>query len=235
MALTDIETRVDEISKVSTGDNGVVTAATRTRCIGDALKRYNRDRPRRLIEVIAAVGGSTWEYSLSANISGWNPSQHAIEYIVYPAGRQVEERLDENDWQIRKKADGTYWLVFHRNNPASGADMWIHYTAPHELDADSDTVLSDYPNDWDAFCHLSAAYILDIAANNYADKKAGSTGSDLIDYGMKSDQATRRAREERAIYEAQVLPQRGGQSGFVDWDTTTQDGEDYLFWQGSQS
>lgn len=235
MALTSIRTRVDQISKVPTDVVSQTADGDRDQCIAGALLRYNRDRPRRITLVVAASGGSTWEYSLSANVSGWNPSQYSVVRVVYPGGQQSENVIDDNDWIVHRKADGTYWLRFIRNNPAAGSNIWIYYTAPHTLTSGTDTVSSDYPNDVEAFCTLAASLVMAEAANNYTAMSLSSLSLDNVDYKGLSDYCARRAKDLDAKYVATLGADRGAQSAFVDWDAQAQDSRDFLFWQGADA
>lgn len=228
MSLAGIQTRVDQISKVPTGTVSTTPGGDRDACIAGALLRYNQDRPRNLVAVVAAVGSSTWEYSLSANITGWNPSQYSFSRMIYPHGQQSLNEVDANDYDFYRKAAGTYWVRFLRNAPAAGYNMGWEYTAPHELDSDSDTVSSDYPNDVEAFCRLAASFVLDEAANKFAQLKGSEIGADSVDYTALVNHARTRANDLREQYEEHVKADAGGCSGRVDWDTFTDDGADFL-------
>lgn len=235
MSLATIQARVDQLSKVPTEIVSQTAASDRDACISGALLRYNADRPRRLKVVIAATGGSTWEYSMSVAVSGWNEGQYCVTDVLYPGGERTEAPFDRNDWTVYKRADATFWLRFVRNAPSSGYNMWVCYTAPHTLSGAADTITSDYPNDVEAFCNLAASIVLREAANHYTKIALSSLSLDNVDYRGLSDYAARRAKETLAVYEAAVSVARGPKSAFVDWDSATTDDHDFLFWQGGQS
>lgn len=231
MALNDVRTRARELASVpaSIVSQGTGTTDAEYRCIQSALEVYNQDQPRELVLVISPSGGSVYEYSLSSRVSGWNASQYQVVRVVYPGNKQTENELDNRYWDVYEKSDGTFWLRFTEDSPASGNDVWVYYTAPHVIDPTTDTLSSDNPGDFQAFCHLAAAYILEMAANYYAKLDESSIGADSQNYRDVTQRYQTQANNMRKVYSDHISRKRGRTSAVINWDTTATGGRDRMF------
>lgn len=225
MSYTSIRLRVRDLHQLEDSawfarmDDDTDIATEEHRAIQAALRAYSLDRPRRRVARWAAVGGTTYEYVLSTQITGWD-DDWIVTKVVYPEGKQDRNRLDDNDWDVYLRPSDSAWVLrFVGYNPPSGEDLAVYYTRPHVLDSTEDTISSEEPADVGAFEYLAAAECLEIAANYYARRQSSSVTGDAVDYGSLSRNYAERARECRERYERHVKSRRKRTCVFVDWDT----------------
>ncbi len=234
MSLATVQARVNSLCNQL--PEAVVSVADRLLAIADALREYSEARPRPFTLEVQPTP-TTYEYSLTtvgAALSPaitWNDAQKVVR-AVYPADQAYEQELDRRGWGVYQKPNRTWWIKFIWERPASGRPMWLYCTEPHTVDESTDTVLAQFPHDWDAFCNLCAYKILKAAAVFYADKSASTVKADVVNWQNKSSDYMRRATDCLEEYTRIVLNRAVARAGGrINWDIGMSGGSDMLFYR----
>lgn len=226
MSFADLKAAARAYAKVDSSVVSQTAGGDESKAVENAGRTYSVDRPRKLTAALTSTGA--WEYSLSTLVSGWS-GDHLVSQVSGPGGQQYSAPLDSNDWSVYQHADGSWYLRF-ACSPASGDIFWVEYSAPHTLteDPDVDTISSDYPNDVSAVAHLAASFILDMAANKYAEQFDATIAADAVARPV-SPSYTTLAKEQRDQYEEHMGKKPKVSSARVDWDSSNVGGSDRIF------
>ena len=228
MTLVAFETRVDRITKVTTG---VVSAADRTDHIAAAVLTYSSDKPYRPAPLRITPDGSSYEYQLNATgrITDWAQEGFHIDEIVYPADQQTKYVVWENHYYVYQKSTGTWWVKFPRTTPASGYFLDIYYSRPHTLSSSEDTITASCPNDIEAVAQLAASLVCEAAYEVYTEKSIASIGVDTSDHKDRARLYAERAKRCREWYEAHVDKTEKSSGEFLTWEIKSPGGADLPF------
>ncbi len=212
MSLADHQARVTAFAQV---DTAVVSSDDRNRAIQNAVRTYSAVRPRRLTG--ALVGAGPW--LLTSLAAGWLADSHRVVSVAVAGGA----RLDVNDWCVYQESNGAWWLSSLYGDPI------VTYSAPHELDEDTDTIALEAPGDLEAVAHLAASYVLAIAANYYARMSQSSLSADAVNYQQLQSNYGSRAGAERAEFDRHMRTRARKGSSRLEWDRRSSTGHPFLF------
>lgn len=209
------------VAIISQSDGDLTHAYVEDQCILAALEVYNTDRP---ILAVTALQFSTSVnyYALTLVDANWTAGLYSIKGIFSPGGADNMAEVDQNEYQILKRPDGTRALWFPQGAPDPTSTSWIYYHKPHTLSDTVDTITSEYPEDIEAFTQLVASFAYRRAASYWALKKSNIMGADTVDQGERVADYNRLAKEAKDYYKEQVTGSGGfPSSGSVDWDITS--------------
>lgn len=231
-ALTDTIAAVRRLIK-DTGSN-LLTDGEITEAVNGALRRYNKDRPRVLIEDVTGDGGNY--YLVSSVLTDWVRGFSAILQIDYDVGDRITNDetpvfLEDEDWMIYHSATDTEYLYFPNYAPDSGTKLRVWYTTPHDHSDTADTV---YAEDVDPFRWLVASICCDILATKRAQTSDSTIGADAVAYTSKQRQFAEESDRWFAKYAAHIGfdPTRQGPppaAAFADWDRPVGGKQEYIY------
>lgn len=173
-------------------DGSILDDADHNQAVSAALGEYNKDKPRELVADIAGDGG--YDYDLP---DGWVEGSSAITSVEYPAGERDPVYLEPEDYLLYKSPTGTQ-LRFTGCTPATGESARVTYTVLHYDDTNIPLA------DTEAVASLAASYAYEWIANHYVKTKSSTMGADAVNYQTKSDEAGKRAKALRKIYEGHI-------------------------------
>ena len=194
-----------------------------------AIRTYSRDRP--YIATGARSGdGSAINFRLPRL---WVTGLSVIREIEYPAGEQVREVLDPNEYEIVESVLGlqpTRLLRFNGTTPASGTDnILIRYATMHIHDDLINTIPN---NDFDAICWLAASYAADTLAALQAASSDPTIAADSTNHRDGEQRWRSVAKQFRSLYEdhmGQGMATPTAAAGMKDHDSMFSFGSDFLF------
>lgn len=197
-------------------------------CIREALRgRYSKARPRVLIKDLAG-DGATQKWTLDAtNFPEWANFFSIIVELEYPAGEQVPDILEKEDWFVYRLSSTAEELRLASLKPASGKTLRVKYTAPHKDDA---STVSD-PDFYGAasLAAALAAWRLHAVYNQLGDP---AFGADAVNYQGKAAEYRQLARDlEERFKEAfgiDVEERQPAATGVAEWETNLQEGSGRL-------
>lgn len=203
-------------------NSNLLSDAEVTEAVNGALRRYNKDSPRILVEDVTGDGGNY--YLISSVLSDWVRGFSAIIKIDYDVGSrisgdEVPYYLEPEDWSVYLSATDTeyLWLAYA---PDSSTDFRVWYTTPHDHTDSADTI---YDEDLDAFRWLVASVCCDILATKRAQSSDSTIGADAVAYSSKQRQFAEESDRWFAKYAGHLGfdPEEQGPeaaAGIVDWD-----------------
>ena len=148
--------------------------------VGEALKRYSRVRPWRVMTDLVGNGGH--DYALPEE---WTPGFSSVEQIEYPLGSIPELYLDNRDYKIYLTPDGEVLRILSAS-PDATETMRVIFTAPQ--------VEGTFPdNDMDAVANLAAANCLRRLAAASGQTSDPTIQADTVNYRSKADEFRRLA------------------------------------------
>jgi len=159
----------------------------------------------------------------------WVEGFSVAKQVEYPAGEQVPNILDDNDWRIYRAAAGQK-LRFLTGSPAVGETILLTITVPHEVTASASTIPAA---DQDAVVNLAGALCCHALARKYAQTSEPTIAADAVNYGTKSGEYAKRGKELEGLYKAHIAPaaKDGGLAAASvsgDWDSNAGWGTDRL-------
>lgn len=218
--LQDYQTLVPRFTRADADDVKVLDVDDALRL---AVSRYSKDRPRRVVEDVAAPGGQVLDLP-----TAWVPGFSDIQQIEYPVG-DVPPNLLES-WEIYQ-APATESVLIPESIDG-GATVRITFTVFHTLDDSTDTIPVV---DREAVASYAAALLCDQLAAQYAGDGDSTIQADTVDHGGKSREFGARARTLRKRYTDAigVDDKSSAPAGVVvDWDNQNSLGHDRLLHTG---
>lgn len=222
MSLADLQSLTTALVR---DDAGNIATGERDRAIALAVTRYGKDRPRALVEDLVSAGGkwldlpSEWEHGISV-----------IQSLEYPIGNAPPTLLALGMWQVYQGPMG--WQILLVDSLAIGATVRAAYTAPHVVDALTDTIPAV---DAEPVASWAAALLCDQLASLYSNDTDSSIQADAVDHTSKAREFALRAKTLRKRYydELGIEPKRNVAAGVVvDMDLTDSRGRDRLLHPG---
>lgn len=187
MARADIEELVSDIVQ----DDSRLRAGAMGRAIDEAVRRYSKDRPRLIIDILPGTG----RHLIDAP-AGWEEGSRIVA-AEWPA--------DQDPPSIRRPGDVVPYdhpegvkLMFRLTPPAIGETARVTFTAAHRLSAFDDTVPAA---DCAAVAYLAASLLLEQLAVATAGDTDSTIPADAVDHKTTSDRYAARARAARKIYD----------------------------------
>lgn len=190
--------------------------------INGALRRYNKDRPRILVDDVTGDGGHY--YLISSSLSDWVRGFSKVIQIDYDVSNRVSSDeipyfLEPIDWTVYLSATDTEYLLLPNHAPGSSTDFRVWYTTPHDHTDSADTI---YAEDLDAFRWLSASICCDILATKRAQTSDSTIGVDAVNYQSKQRQFAEESDRWFKKYAAHIgVPEDQGPeaaASFTEWD-----------------
>lgn len=223
--------RIQDLARVPIGANQVMTTQQLTDCIQDALKEYSRAKPRKLtIDIVA--DGVSYEYALNTYVAGWNAVNRIISLERFQGAAQQTEHFMDVDLETRVylHPDGRWRLKFLHVTPSGSETMRLTYADVHVLTASQDTLSTDYPQDFDAFCHLAASRVCAQASRRATDQNVPTVGATAVAFKTKGKDWHDRSRELFAEYERLIGSEDEAMGGeVVEWTSARYGNRPYFF------
>ena len=153
-------------------------------CIREAIAgRYSRALPLRAVADFVG-DGVTYQWALdTANFPGWVKNFSWIEDLEYPAGDQVPNLLDKDEWQIYYPESNAPELRLLAFSPGTGKTLRVTFTIPHSEDG-SDVSTTDFYGVVNLAASLAAGRLQAI----YTQLGDAAFGGDAVDYKSKAAQ-----------------------------------------------
>lgn len=207
--LTNMETYVVS-ANVPTGWAG---NTEKNLAVTAALRRYDRDASRVLVEVIS--GNGTGVYDLSAVLTAaWDEDNGTVTSVEYPfVVTSVEDRrLAPEEWRIIDTGSSSSGQVLHliEDVPSVDDEIRIGFTAKHE-DGDPASTIPD--KHIEAVSKLAASEFCLIMAARSAATKESTIGADSWNSGSSVKNWQSMAKEFRKEYQDAVGPAEDGEVG----------------------
>ncbi len=221
-ALTNTIAAVRRLIKDTDATIQYLADAEVTEAVNAALRRYNRDRPRVLVEDITGDGGRY--YLLSSSLTDWVRGFSTVLQVDYDVGTRITsdedpELLEPIEWEIYLSATDTEYLYLVDYAPSASEDVRVWYTTPHDHSDSADTV---YAEDVDPLRWLAAAVSCEILATRASATSDTTINADSVSYQSKQRQYSEEAGKWAKMYYDHVgAPADGGPApaaGVADWD-----------------
>ncbi len=156
--------------------------------LNEALSVYSKYRPfeniktEKLPEPVNVIG-------LPAE---WQNEFSSINFFEYPAGNIPPILLEEKDFEIFMDDDESYKLRFAF--PLTGTYRFS-YSSVHGFDDSNPAIPSTPDTDFYCICNIAAGIYLLALASRWGESVNPGIGADSVDYGSKTDQYRRLAKE----------------------------------------
>ncbi|MDT7040872.1 hypothetical protein [Candidatus Nitronereus thalassa] len=156
---------------------GLIEQDDKHKAIQQALKAYNKERPRELVQDYSG-DGATFDLTLPAS---WAAEFSLVRSIEYPVGQREPVLLERTDWAVYRTPSGQVLRL--QVTPQTGETARVTYTAPHAVDFSSSTV---FAQDEEAVADLAASIGLRDLATIFASKQDATIAADSVDHQSKA-------------------------------------------------
>ncbi|HET7276135.1 MAG TPA: hypothetical protein VFI91_13280 [Longimicrobiaceae bacterium] len=188
MSLLQLRPRVQANVRDSAGV--LADSADYNRALIDAVQRYSRVRPRRVVADIEGDGG--FDYPLPAQ---WSPRASRITSVEYPAGERLPRYVDRLDWTVYAVPDGEM-IRFFAHMPQAGETIRVSFRAPHTISESATTVPAA---DHDVIVLLASAAACEQLASHYSNSGDSTIMADSVDHQSKARDFAMRAKRFHAL------------------------------------
>lgn len=187
MALSDHQGAVEALIRDNASE---IEETDRDRAIAAAVAEYSRDRPRRRVaDLVMAAGALPLP-------DDWDAATSALAAIEHPLGEVPPAWRPVADWTLYQEPARTVIRPVGASAescpPGDGETVRVSYTAPHAVDAMTDTVPAA---DREAVAAWAAALLLDELAADAAATVDSTIEADSVEHAS-------RARDYRALARA---------------------------------
>jgi hypothetical protein len=176
----DFVARVDGIVQ----DTGkLVPAADKDEAIKQAItQRYSKDRPQEI--VTEQQGSALNDQALPQKDQATNFEEgfSSIKQIEFPIDQVPAALLDQEDWELFRKADGLKLRILS-TVPAASETLRVTWTARHKSDG---TTVPE--SDFDAVCDYAAALVFSKMAARATQIGDNSISADTVNYRTKGQE-----------------------------------------------
>jgi len=217
MALADLQALIDAALR---DEAHAIPPADRDQALELAVSRYSLDRPRRLIAELIGDGTATLDLP-----DGWDAEQSRAMAVEDPPG--AVPAVFRDDFTLRQTPDGQR-LDLGRAL-ATGAAVWLHFSAPHQCDITADTIPRA---DREPVSSYAASLLLDGLAVRETAAGSPTIGADSVDHGSRGREYAARARtlRERYFHALGLSESRASAAGeVVNLDLANSQGQPRLF------
>lgn len=167
-----------------------VTPEAQGRALGLALMRYDIDRPRVVIEDVAATGTRVLPWPV-----GWNAESSRLLSIETPVGQVPPAELETGQWSIYRTPSGAE-IHLAQALPAGQAAR-LALTVPHVL---TDTECTIAVEHIEAVACYAAGTLCEQIAASHADNMDATIAADRVDQTSPAREWGRRANSLRNRY-----------------------------------
>ena len=183
-----------------------LTDEDRENALALAVIRYGTDRPRPEAADVVTQDGYTVPLP-----EGWQPDYSRVTGIELP-GSVPPDMLARDEW-MPHRIPGQDVLLLVRPH-GSGQTLRVHFTLPHVLDDDTDTIPA---KDREAVAHWAAGLLLDALSGKHAGDTHSTINSDSVDHAAKMPNYKSLAEAQRQAYwnHLGIDPKRTVASGAV--------------------
>lgn len=192
MSLAAVQAIVDDLVRDT---DQVIVSLARDTAIANALLRYSVDAPRRVVEDVNVDAGGNLPLPTS-----WAEGSTLIQ-AEYPIGERPRTFIAPSS--IEESATPTGTLLVLVSHIDTGESVRVTYTAPHVLDATTDSVPARHQR---ALAALAASDLCGQLAAHYANEGAPTIGADTVDHQGKTERWRARARDLAQEYARIVGP-----------------------------
>jgi hypothetical protein len=193
----------------------VLSAEARSTALREALKDYQRYRPRRLVTDIIGNGGS--DYPLP---SSWVMDQSLIDSIEFPYGDVPPVYLDEADYVLYQSVSTTV-LRLLTVTPSVTQTLRILFTTQHQL---TETTSSIPASDEAAVANKAASLCCLWLAAHYAQQGQATVRADSTQHDSKVRQYRDLSKDFLELYHNHLGigddVDVAAASAVLDWDNT---------------
>jgi hypothetical protein len=164
--------------------SGKLQPADYDRAIDQAVLRFSRRRPRRVVVDVAATGAR--RYPMPAPWVTDTSSLLVLEHVV--AGEETE--LEARAYQVRLGPDGEELRLV--DAPAAGTTLRLTIAVAHQMDATTSTIPAAHQ---DTVAQLAGGFACLALANIYSGRGEASVRADQVSHGSKGTEYAKRATE----------------------------------------
>lgn len=156
-----------------------------------AVIRYSQDRPRMVVEDIAAADTASF---LDLPVS-WEADFSEVTAVEYPVGNAPPCLLKSEAWDVYDAPTGAQLMIF--GGVQAGDGLRLTYTRSHVLSDVEDTIP---PMHREPVCGWAAALLCEQLASFYAGNSDSTIKADQVDFTHPAREYGRRAEELRKRY-----------------------------------
>ena len=188
MALSDLRRAVEALIR---DDASAIDDDEYADAIVAAVAQYSRDRPRSLVEDLVMAGGAL------ALPQGWDAEASVLAAIEHPLGERPPAWHALAHWTLYREPERTVIRALGACPPPDGDTVRCTYTAPHVLDAQTDTVPGA---DREAVAAWAAALALEQLAARAAATTDSTIAADSVEPASRAPDYRALARGHRDRY-----------------------------------
>lgn len=169
--------------------------------VSEALKRYSKAKPRRVVADIA--GDGSYDYDMP---DPYDPDFGRVLEVEWPAGRREPSIVDALDWRLYRSPTGMK-LRFRADTPAAGTTIRVTFTALHTV---TESTTSVPAADHDVIHLIAAALACEALSSHYANAVDSTILADSVDHKSKASEYAARARRfAKMADELLPVPEQG--------------------------
>ncbi|MBF0093987.1 MAG: hypothetical protein HQL34_05520 [Alphaproteobacteria bacterium] len=187
MALADLQALVDGMMRA---DAATVSSEDRDAAIGVAVLRYSKDRPRTVVEDIAAAGGPFLDLP-----SSWEAGSSTLVELEHPVDSDPKSRIAATDAQVEVVPNGS--RIRLTSSISAGETVRTRFTGSHIVSGTEDTLPSA---DREAVATYAAAHLLDALAAARSSDTDASIGAAAVSRATPAQEYAARAKDLRRRY-----------------------------------
>lgn len=175
---------------------GWLSPDSQSRAVADALLRFGRDFPRRVVGEFA--GNATELYDLSTlSLTGWTEGISTVSLVEYPLTDGIDKRLDASAWDVYDDLTLGSVLRFAEYEPASTETIRIIYSVAW-------TESTVPANRIGPVAKLAAANMARMVAARFAQEGESTVTADVFNRSSASDRMLALARHLESQYEEEM-------------------------------
>lgn len=204
MSLAAIQTLVADLVR---DDAGKIADAERDRAIARAVAQYSQDRPRQVVEDVAADGSNFLPLP-----TAWVDGDSAIVSLEYPIGEFPPSLISGEYYGVMRGPSGDEIRL--AGVIVDTEPVRVTFAAPHTLDVSTDTIPD---NHHEALASYTAALLMDQLASLHSGDTDSTINADSVEHRSQAAEYAARARRFSARY-AELLgidPKRRRAAGAV--------------------
>jgi hypothetical protein len=219
-----IETYKDKIRETIKDDDGILSPASRDGFLNEAIRRYSKIVPNKIVHDFQG-DGTSYDFALpSTYIFGFS----SISQVEYPADERIPLFIDDDEWMILQSSANAYSMRLINYTPTSSEKVRISFNGVHTVTTTASSIIN---MDMDAVCNLASALCCYAISRHYAKTADATLTADTIDYQNKSETYASRAKELEKLFSSHINIETNSlkaASVITDWDTTMSTGDDYF-------
>lgn len=220
MTLLALQTLVDDLVR---DDESNISTTQRDNAIANAAEKYSDDKPRKLVEDVAADG--TYYLDLPAS---WDADFSSLLALEYPIGSSPLTYLENYELYTSP----TETKIKLNSTITSGNNVRVTFTVKHTLTDVSDTTPSKHA---EAIASYAGSILCTQLASIYSNDQDSTIAADNVNHGDKARKFANRSKELRDRYHDLLgidKKRTVAASAIGDFDRKDSRGNDRLYHQG---